>query len=81
MFYKLCVEYFGISAGEPADLSVFVDLGQLSSYAKEAVAWAVAVEMMAGEQRADGLYMCPRDNLTRAQAATLITRFVKDIIG
>lgn len=81
MFYKLCVEYFGISAGEPADLSVFADLDQLSSYAKDAVAWAVAVEMMAGEQKADGLYMNPRNNLTRAQAATLITRFVKDIIG
>lgn len=81
MFYKLCVDYLGVSGGQSADISGFADLDELSSYAYEAVQWAVAVEMMAGEQEGGKLYMRPRDNLTRAQAATLITRCVQDIIG
>lgn len=81
MFYKLCVDYLGVGAGHSADISGFADLDELSSYAYEAVQWAVAVEMMAGEQEGGQVYMRPKDNLTRAQAATLITRCVQDIIG
>lgn len=80
IFYKFCVNYLKVSTSQTADLSGFADLDELSDYANEAVQWAVAVKMMAGEKQNGKLCLDPKGNLSRAQAATLITRCVQDII-
>ncbi len=81
IFYKMCVDYLKVSNKKTADLSKFDDADKVADYAKEAVQWAVATKMMAGDSRNGGLYLEPKGNLTRAQGATLITRCVTDIIN
>lgn len=80
IFYNFCVNYLKVSSKKTADLSKFVDVEELDGYANEAVQWAVAVKMMAGNTIGGKLYLQPKMNLTRAQAAALITRCAQDII-
>ena len=54
-----------------ADLGVFTDGNKVSSYAKEAMLWAVSEGIFAGSNGA----LLPRDNASRAQFATIIMRF------
>lgn len=61
-------------AGSPkssAHLSKFSDANSLSSYAKEAMAWAVENGIIIGTNGA----LFPKDNATRAQVAAL-QRFI-----
>lgn len=55
----------------PADLSNFSDRGQVSSYASNAVNWAVAKGILKG---ADGR-LSPQGNVTRAELAAMVMRF------
>lgn len=62
-------------AGVPkvgADLNKFSDAGSVSSYAADAMAWAVENGIISG---ANGAIM-PQDNATRAQVATILKRYV-----
>lgn len=62
-------------AGSPAasgDLSRFSDSSKVSSYAVEAMAWAVENGIING---ADGKLL-PQDNATRSQVAAILQRFV-----
>ena len=55
-----------------ADLSTFPDASSVSAYAKDAMAWAVANEIIQGNNgRLD-----PQGSAVRAQAATIISRFI-----
>ena len=55
-----------------ADLSTFPDASSVSAYAKDAMSWAVANEIIQGNNgRLD-----PQGSAVRAQASTIITRFV-----
>ena len=56
-----------------ADLSTFPDASSVSAYAKDAMAWAVANEIIQGNNgRLD-----PQGSAVRAQAATIISRFIE----
>ncbi len=62
-------------AGSPAtstDLSKFSDAGSVSSYAKDAVQWAVSKGIIVGTN--NGL-LNPKGSLTRAEAATIMVRY------
>ena len=62
-------------AGSPkagGELSKFSDAGSVTSYAAEAMAWAVEKGILAG---ANGALM-PKDNATRAQVAAILQRFI-----
>lgn len=56
-----------------ASLNGFVDAGSISSYATEAVAWAVSGQLLAG---VGGSRIAPAGNATRAQAAAILHRFL-----
>ena len=56
-------------------LSAFADADQISSYAKEALAWAVNRGILRGLQPDGRLYLEPKGTATRAQAAALLMRF------
>ena len=66
-------EFREIDVSEKADLSGFQDAGKVSNFAKDAMAWAVAVGLIRGIE-ADTL--APNGVATRAQAATLAIRFL-----
>ncbi len=56
-----------------ASLNGFVDAGSISSYATNAVAWAVSGQLLAG---VGGSRIAPAGNATRAQAAAILHRFL-----
>ncbi len=62
----------GFDTSKRGDLSVFPDSGKVSSWAKDAMRWAVAEQIINGS---DG-YLLPQGNATRAQVAALLMRFI-----
>lgn len=60
-----------------AKFSRFADKESVSGFAKEALAWAVSTGIIEGD---NGL-LNPQGNANRAECATMIERFVTDIVG
>ncbi|TJX15884.1 hypothetical protein E9840_01635 [Tissierella creatinini] len=58
-----------------ADLSKFEDLKDISAWAMDPMSWANAEGLIQG----DGNILMPRANATRAQAASILNRFVERI--
>lgn len=58
------------------DLSGFPDEKQISEYATDAVAWAVGEGLILGS---DGMLL-PQGDATRAQVATILMRFIENIV-
>ncbi|MBQ7499316.1 MAG: S-layer homology domain-containing protein, partial [Clostridia bacterium] len=75
MLYKYA-KSSGYDTSAAADLTAFPDNDKIASWANEAMAWAVASGMISGN--ADGT-LDPAGTATRAQAATMIRGFVKNI--
>ena len=64
--------------GSRADLSAFPDADQISSYAREAMSWAIARGLVNGVARADGVTtLNPRGGAARAQVAAILMRFLR----
>ena len=70
-------EYKGydVSIGEDTDILRFTDGAAVGGYAVPAMRWACGSGLMTGAQRDGGMVLAPRDTATRAQTATLLTRF------
>ena len=65
----------GYDVSEKADFSKFADASSVSSFAREAMQWAVGTGIITGkdnETRID-----PQGNANRAECATIITRFLR----
>ncbi|MBP5166597.1 MAG: S-layer homology domain-containing protein, partial [Oscillospiraceae bacterium] len=71
------VSYLGLEPGGTADLSLFDDGGDISGWARDDVAWAVGAGLLSG----DGGRLEPRGDVTRAEAAEILTRLIKLIVG
>ena len=56
-------------------LAGFKDQNKVSSWAGEAMSWAVGVGLIGGSNEADGLYIMPQGNATRCQVAAILHRF------
>ena len=64
-------------AGSPtytADLSGYVDTADISSWAEQAMCWAVATGVIEGDENAA---LTPKADTTRAQAAAMLMRFIE----
>ncbi len=74
MLYRYA-EYKGydVSAGEKTDLSDFTDADNVSSYAENAVKWAVGAGVIRGMTEDT---IVPTDSSTRAQIACMFNRFI-----
>ena len=59
-----------------ADLSVFTDAAQVSTYATDAMAWANASGLISGTSATT---LSPAGSATRAQVATILMRFCENI--
>ena len=70
----------GFDVSARAELSAFPDGGSVSRYAREALSWAYAEELITGTRTAQGILLAPQGNATRAQVATILMRYVKNIV-
>lgn len=68
----------GYTVSVRGDLSRFSDRESISPYAQDAVAWAVGAGLLSG--MGDGT-VNPGGNATRAQVATILTRFCKNVVN
>ncbi len=66
----------GIDTSKRAELGAFPDAKQVSAYAKDPVQWAVAEKIINGS---DGKLL-PQGDATRAQVATILMRFIENIV-
>ena len=63
---------------EPAvtgNLDAYPDAAKVSSWAKNAMIWAVENGLISGSKTASGLELQPDKNMSRAQAASILDRF------
>lgn len=67
----------GYNTAARGDLTAFTDLSSISPYAGEAMAWAVGAGLLSG--MGDGT-VNPQGTATRAQMATILTRFCKTFV-
>ena len=70
----------GCDTEKRADLSVFPDTAKVSSYAKEALSWANAEGLVTGTNNGQGLVLDPQGSATRAQVATILMRYVQNVV-
>ncbi len=62
-----------------ADLSAFPDAAKVHAYALDAMAWAVGAELINGVGSGGKSYLQPANNATRAQFATIISRYMESV--
>ena len=67
----------GYDTSARADLSGYSDAGLVSSYATEALSWANATGLITGTTATT---LSPQGSATRAQVATILSRFSQDVI-
>lgn len=67
-------QYKGYNASGRADISAYQDADGVSSYALEAVQWAVSQSLMSDTQRLNA-----PSQITRVQAADILTRFCQNV--
>ena len=79
LLYSFTRSYLGLTPGAGADLSGYQDLGQVSSWALEAMAWAVG-EGIVSSSSADALTLSPELNANRAEVATMLRAFSEKIL-
>ena len=77
MLYRYA-KLIGVDSDNRASLSGFSDSDEISSYAYDAMCWAVTEGFITG--MGDGT-VDPKGNSTRAQVATVLTKFVEYIAG
>ena len=73
ILYRYAV-YKGYDVTEKADLSGFADAAAVSTYAVDPLAWANAVGLINGTAAGT---LIPRGGATRAQAATILMRWLE----
>lgn len=76
---KTYADYRGIETDDAADLSVFPD-GAKATWSKTYVAWAVAAGMISGKTNAGTTLLDPQGNATRAEVASILMRFIQNIL-
>ncbi len=77
-----CVTMLWRYYGEPLvdyDLGAYADAGQVNSWSRSALEWAVSVGVIQGT--GDGTTLSPQGTATRAEAACIFARFAKLLEG
>lgn len=74
ILYRYCKDYLELEVGGASALSGYPDQKTVSSWAKEAMAWANAEGLITGTAKNGGVYLDPQGNATRAQMATIFQR-------
>lgn len=69
-------EYRDLNLTGEADLNQFPDASKLHNYAKTYVSWAVSAGIISGSSENGVTMLLPRGSATRAQAATMLYRYL-----
>ena len=75
MLYRY-TEYLEVDTSARVDYSAFADSDSVSSWANDAMSWAVAEGLINGKP---GKLLAPQDTITRAEVATVIYRFNNEV--
>ena len=70
-------EYKGYDTAVQGDLSRFPDGEKTSKYAESAMCWAVDAGLFQGSADGGAIWLKPQSDATRAQAATVLVRFLE----
>lgn len=70
-------QYKGYDVTKKTDLSGYSDNGQVSAYAKDALAWANAAKLINGVTNTT---LAPQGNATRAQVSAILHRFCDGVV-
>lgn len=70
-------QYKGYDVTKKADLSGYSDNGQVSAYAKDALAWANVAKLINGVTNTT---LAPQGNATRAQVSAILHRFCDGVV-
>lgn len=76
ILYRYAVKK-GYLTGHTGSLSGYADVGSVSSYAAEAMCWAVEIGLVKG---VDDTHIAPLNNAARAQVATILMRFCEKVV-
>jgi hypothetical protein len=66
----------GLSVSASGDISSFSDGDSVSSYAEEAMSWAIGSGIITGKDSADGTLLDPKGNASRAEVAAMLKRMI-----
>lgn len=72
MLYRYADSYLGLDASAAGDLSGYPDANQVSSWAQEAMSWAVGAKIITGT---DAGTLAPTGTASRAEVAAMLQRF------
>ena len=70
-------KFKNVECDTTADLSAYPDGGEVSSWAKEAMAWAVGEGLISGKP---GGLLAPQDTITRAEVAVIVYRYNNNVL-
>ena len=76
VFLYRYAQAYGLAGSAAGSLSGYADRSSVSSYAREAMGWAVAKGYITGRS---GSQLAPQANATRAEVATICARFTNSI--
>ena len=68
-----------VDTSKRAELASFPDAGKVSTYAKDAMAWAVENGLVNGIKNGSETTLAPQGTATRAQVAAILARYVQSI--
>ena len=70
----------GYDVSKQNDLNGYPDADKVSGYAKTALAWANALELVKGTNEGGVDYLDPQGHATRAQVATILMRYAENVV-
>ena len=68
----------GLDTSKRGELAGFPDEGQVSSWAREALSWAVGEGIISGTAEGGRTILKPQGTATRAQVASILMRFIRN---
>ena len=78
IFYRYAqYKKVNVNKGDDATVTTFADVEEISSWAYEAMEWACGVKFVEGKENNN---IDPTGNAIRAEVATLIMRFIEDVL-
>jgi len=72
-----CANNNGYDTTTCGDLANYTDVGEISSYASDAVAWAVGTGLIVGRTETT---LAPNGTATGAEVATILRRYVTKVV-
>ena len=78
MLYRYA-QYAGLDTSVKEGLDKYPDSSDVSSWAIDAMQWAVGTGIISGKD--GGMYLDPQGKTSRAESATMVMRFMEKYVG